>query len=67
MLDLTPQLIRLVKGYEDGQDINHFTFEPVDKKNGLPKFADPNVVQPGQFFMLSIPGFDLQLTTTLLL
>lgn len=57
MLDLTPQSIRIVERYEDGQDIVHFTFEPVDKSKGLPSFADPNSVQPGQFFMLSIPGF----------
>ena len=57
MLDLTPQPIRLVERYDDGQDIIHFTFEAADKSKGLPSFADPEVVQPGQFFMLSIPGF----------
>ena len=57
MLDLTPQPIRLVKRYEDGQDIVHFTFEAADQSKGLPSFADPKTVQPGQFFMLSIPGF----------
>ena len=57
MLDLTPQSIRLVERYEDGTDIDHFTFEPVDKSKGLPEFADPAKVEPGQFFMLSIPGY----------
>ena len=57
MLDLTPQPIRLVERYEDGQDIVHFTFEAADQSKGLPSFADPKTVQPGQFFMLSIPGF----------
>lgn len=57
MHDLTPQSIRLVERYADGLDIDHFTFEPIDKSKGLPAFADPKVVQPGQFFMLSIPGY----------
>ncbi|WED20693.1 oxidoreductase [Vibrio sp. JC009] len=57
MLDLTPQPIRLVRVYEDGQDIKHFTFEAADQSRGLPDFANPDVVEPGQFFMLSIPGF----------
>lgn len=57
MLNLTPQSIRLTKRYKDGHDIDHFTFEPADKSKGLPDFADPKKVQPGQFFMLSIPGF----------
>ncbi|WP_372880340.1 hypothetical protein [Psychromonas sp.] len=57
MLNLTPQSIRLVRRYADGQDIVHFTFEPADKSKGLPEFADPKKVQPGQFFMLSIPGY----------
>ncbi len=56
MLNLTPQLIRLVKRYNDGQDIDHFTFQPVDRDSGLPTFADPKKVAPGQFFMISIPG-----------
>ncbi|WED23706.1 oxidoreductase [Vibrio sp. JC009] len=57
MHDLTPQPIRLIRCYDDGQDIKHFTFEAADKSKGLPDFANPDVVQPGQFFMLSIPGF----------
>ncbi|MGX9418218.1 iron-sulfur cluster-binding protein [Vibrio sp. RC27] len=57
MLNLTPESIRLVERYEDGTDIVHFTFEPTDVSKGLPDFAHPCKVQPGQFFMLSIPGY----------
>jgi anaerobic sulfite reductase subunit B len=57
MLDLTPQPIRLIKRYDDGQDIVHFTFAPASADKILPDFANPDRVQPGQFFMLSIPGF----------
>jgi anaerobic sulfite reductase subunit B len=57
MHDLTPQSIRLVKRYSDGHDVDHFTFEPVDKSKELPDFANPMKVQPGQFFMFSIPGY----------
>ncbi len=53
---MTPDPIRLVEYYEDGHDIGHFTFEPVDSSNGMPPVCDPEKVQPGQFFMLSIPG-----------
>ncbi|MTI14592.1 iron-sulfur cluster-binding protein [Sansalvadorimonas verongulae] len=56
MLSLTPDAIRLVEFYEDGDDVGHFTFEPVDATKGFPDVCNPEKVEPGQFFMLSIPG-----------
>ncbi|WJG07692.1 FAD/NAD(P)-binding protein [Aliiglaciecola sp. LCG003] len=52
MLQLTPQAIQVVDIYEDGTDARHFTFEPIN-------FKHKNLVQIGQFFMLSVPGYGL--------
>jgi anaerobic sulfite reductase subunit B len=49
MLHLTPQTIRIVDCYDDGEDAKHFTFEPV----GFTHTSDINI---GQFFMLTVPG-----------
>jgi len=49
MLSLTPNAIKLLDWYEDGQDTRHFTFQ----------LMQPEVMsstQPGQFFMLHVPG-----------
>ncbi|CAM3815593.1 FAD-binding oxidoreductase [Parendozoicomonas haliclonae] len=56
MLEMTPTAVRLIERYDDGEDIIHFTFEPVSIEAGLPDVADPKKVSPGQFFMLSVPG-----------
>jgi anaerobic sulfite reductase subunit B len=52
MLRLTPQSIRIVDCYDDGQDAKHFTFEPIG-------FVHDEPIQVGQFFMLSVPGTGL--------
>jgi anaerobic sulfite reductase subunit B len=52
MLQLTPQTIRIVQTYDDGLSARHFTFEPVN-------FAHTDVINLGQFFMLSVPGAGL--------
>jgi len=49
MLQLTPQPMRIVDCYDDGQDAKHFTFEPLG-------FVYDKPIQAGQFFMLSVPG-----------
>jgi anaerobic sulfite reductase subunit B len=49
MLQLTPQPMRIVDCYYDGQDAKHFTFEPLG-------FVYDKPIQAGQFFMLSVPG-----------
>jgi anaerobic sulfite reductase subunit B len=49
MLKLTPQPIRIVDCYNDGEDAKHFTFEPI----GFNHNQDINI---GQFFMLTVPG-----------
>lgn len=49
MLQLTPQSIRIVDCYDDGQDAKHITFEPLG-------FVHDKPIQVGQFFMLSVPG-----------
>ena len=56
MHNLTPDAIRLVDFYEDGDDVGHFTFEPADRSKPLPDVCRADKVSPGQFFMLSIPG-----------
>jgi anaerobic sulfite reductase subunit B len=49
MLQLTPQTIRIVDCYDDGEEAKHFTFEPI----GFSHDQDVNI---GQFFMLTVPG-----------
>lgn len=49
MLQLTPQPMRIVDCYDDGQDAKHFTFEPLG-------FACDKPILAGQFFMLTVPG-----------
>lgn len=49
---LTPIAARLVEVYDDGEDARHFGFEPID---GALEPARPRV-EPGQFFMLTVPG-----------
>ncbi len=56
MFDLTPVAVRLVDRYSDGEEIDHFTFEPVAVEGVLPSVANPAQVSPGQFFMLTVPG-----------
>jgi len=46
---LTPRAVRLVSAYDDGEDARHFTFEPVKPVPAIP-------AEPGQFFMLTLPG-----------
>lgn len=50
MQQLTPQPMRLVDSYDDGQDSKHLTFEIMGASRHTP-------VAVGQFFMLSLPGF----------
>jgi NAD(P)H-flavin reductase len=45
---MTPQTIRIVEIYDDGEATRHFTFEPT---NGTAHTA-----KPGQFFTLVLPG-----------
>lgn len=49
MTSLTPVAAELVEFYDDGEDARHFHFRLLDD-NLWPE------VQPGQFFMLSVPG-----------
>lgn len=49
MLQITPQPMRIVDCYDDGQDAKHFTFE-------LMGFVYEKPVHAGQFFILSLPG-----------
>ena len=51
MNNSTPISIRIVDRYNDGKDARHYSFAPVDKDN----FSHD--VKPGQFFMLSVPGY----------
>ena len=41
MFDLTPVAVRLVDRYSDGEEIDHFTFEPVAVEGVLPSVANP--------------------------
>lgn len=50
MISLTPRPLRLLEVYVDGEAARHFTFA-IDNVTA----AEP-VAQPGQFFMLSLPG-----------
>ena len=49
MIDLTPRSMRLLACYDDGEAARHFSF-------AVEPLADEPVVQPGQFFMLAVPG-----------
>ncbi|AGA88378.1 FAD/NAD(P)-binding protein [Stutzerimonas stutzeri] len=49
MIDLTPRPMRLLECYDDGEAARHFSF-------AVEPLADEPVVQPGQFFMLAVPG-----------
>lgn len=49
MNSLTPLTAELLEFYDDGEDARHFRFRLLDNQS-WPE------VQPGQFFMLSIPG-----------
>ena len=49
MIDLTPRPMRLLDCYDDGEAARHFAF-------AIEPLADEPVVQPGQFFMLAVPG-----------
>jgi anaerobic sulfite reductase subunit B len=49
MLQLTPQVIRIVEFYEDGEQARHFTFEPLG-------FVHDGMINVGQYFMLTVPG-----------
>lgn len=48
---LTPFALRIAERYDDGEDACHCAFEPLD---AAPALQPPP--QPGQFFMLSVPG-----------
>jgi NAD(P)H-flavin reductase len=47
----TPIAVRVVKQYDDGEDARHLTLEPLETGASAPNVA------PGQFFMLSVPGY----------
>jgi anaerobic sulfite reductase subunit B len=51
MNNLLPDLIQVVDRYPDGKDSFHFTFS-------LPEHLHDTPVDPGQFFMLSVPGVE---------
>jgi anaerobic sulfite reductase subunit B len=48
MLQLSPQPIRLINSFDDGENAKHFTFQAID--------FTPGPVVIGQFFMLHVPG-----------
>lgn len=50
MREMTPRAVRLVDGYDDGQDARH-----VRLRIEQPQAGDRAVI-PGQFFMLGVPG-----------
>lgn len=54
MIDLTPRPMRLLSCYDDGEAARHFSFalERGDDAAG----NDEPAAQPGQFFMLAVPG-----------
>ncbi|EIK54511.1 oxidoreductase FAD/NAD(P)-binding:oxidoreductase FAD-binding region [Stutzerimonas stutzeri TS44] len=49
MIDLTPRPLRLLECYDDGEAARHFSF-------AMEPSADEPIAQPGQFFMLTVPG-----------
>ncbi|MCF7201318.1 FAD/NAD(P)-binding protein [Pseudomonas oligotrophica] len=49
MIDLTPRPLRLLEFYEDGEAARHFSF-------AVEPLAGEPAAQPGQFFMLAVPG-----------
>lgn len=49
MLQLSPQTMRIVDYYADGEHARHFTFELVN-------FTQASSINIGQFFMLTVPG-----------
>jgi NAD(P)H-flavin reductase len=49
MKSLTPNAVRVVECYDDGTDARHYRFESVARCVML-------TPEPGQFFMLSVPG-----------
>lgn len=58
MTSLTPMTAELVDFYDDGEDARHFQFRLLDNHQWP-------LVQPGQFFMLSVPGVgEIPLTYT---
>ena len=49
MIDLTPRSMRLLACYDDGEAARHFSF-------AVEPLAGEPAAQPGQFFMLAVPG-----------
>lgn len=47
---LTPFAVRIADAYDDGEDARHYRFEALDASQARPAL-------PGQFFMLSVPGY----------
>ncbi len=52
---LTPTPVRICDVYPDGDDSLHFTFEPLDDSTA--GNGSPTSPSPGQFFLLTVPGF----------
>lgn len=50
MLELTPRALRLMDGYDDGEEARHFRLRIEQPQ------AEDRAVIPGQFFMLGLPG-----------
>lgn len=50
MIEMTPRPLRLLDGYDDGRDARHFRLR-IEQAQGTDRS-----VQPGQFFMLGVPG-----------
>ncbi|MDD9935918.1 MAG: FAD/NAD(P)-binding protein [Myxococcales bacterium] len=50
MKQTTPSAVRIVAAYDDGQDARHFELAPLSGE------SIASAVEPGQFFMLSVPG-----------
>ncbi|MCW5829211.1 MAG: FAD/NAD(P)-binding protein [Deltaproteobacteria bacterium] len=46
---MTPAPVRIASVYDDGEDTRHFTLEPVHQGAAV-------TAEPGQFFMLAVPG-----------
>ncbi len=49
MITPTPEPVRIVECYDDGADARHYRFEPLTP-------SPSSTPQPGQFFLLSVPG-----------
>ena len=50
MLELTPRVVQLLDSYADGQDARHCRLRIAEPQAG------DLAAQPGQFFMLGVPG-----------